>query len=176
MKKPISIVLLTCIFASTLLLPSFASDYFLAPSDQLEIHIIGQKDLDTKQAIAPDGTISLPLLGRVSAQGQTLAIFNKYLTSEFSKYIKSPQVIVYLTPRPIYVIQHNLKLNTWDVKEAKTIPEARAYAGRDFNGNIQYGDVVSVEVSEKPDFWEVNWYKLVTGTAVLVGIYATLHK
>ena len=27
----------------------------------------------TKQAIAPDGTSSLPLLGRVKAQGQTLS-------------------------------------------------------------------------------------------------------
>ncbi|MBI5400415.1 hypothetical protein HZB07_07440 [Candidatus Saganbacteria bacterium] len=26
------------------------------------------------------------------------------------------------------------------------------------------------------DFWEKNWYKVITGTAVLVGIYATLRK
>lgn len=69
---------------------SFASDYILAPSDQLEVRVIGQKDLDTKQAIVPDGTISLPLLGRVTAQGQTLNGFNKYLSAEFAKYINNP--------------------------------------------------------------------------------------
>lgn len=156
--------------------PAFASEYVLAPSDQLEVRIIGQKDLDTKQTIAPDGTISLPLLGDVVAQGKTLSSFKHYLSVEFAKYIKNPQVVVYLTPRPIYVIQHNLKTSTWDVKEAKSINEAKALAGRDYTGEIKQGDVVSVEAGDQPDFWEKNWYKVITGTAVLVGIYATLHR
>ncbi|MCX5751210.1 MAG: polysaccharide biosynthesis/export family protein [Candidatus Saganbacteria bacterium] len=153
----------------------FASEYILSPSDLLEIHIIGQKDLDTKQTISPDGTISLPLIGIVTAQGQTRRDFNKYLTTEFSKYIKNPQVVVYLTPRSIYVIQHNLKDNTWEVKEAKSIEEARALVGKDYTGEIKYGDTITVDVGKQPDWWEDNWYKVVTGIAVVVGIYATLH-
>jgi len=155
---------------------SYASEYILAPNDQLEIRIVGQKDLDTKQVIAPDGSVSLPLLGRVTARGQTLSAFNNYLSAEFAKYIKGPQIVVYLTPRPIYVVQHDVKKNTWDVKEAKSIDEARALAGRNYTGQISNGDIVSVEVSQKPDFWEDNWYKVLTGTAVAVGIYATLHR
>src|SRR3989339_1010894 len=172
MKKIISILLITLLnitfIAGNL---SFASEYVLAPSDQLEVKIIGQKDLDTKQAIAPDGTISLPLLGRVTAQGQTLSNFNKALSAEFAQYIKNPQVVVYLTPRPIYVIQHDIRKNTWDVKEAKSVNEAKALAGINYTGDIKQGEIVSVEVSEKPDFWEQNWYKIITGTAILVGIY-----
>ena len=91
---------------------AIASEYILVPNDLLEIHIIGQKDLDTQQQIAPDGSISLPLLGRVIAGGQTLEQFEGYLIDEFSKYIKKPQVVVYLNPRPIYVVQHDLKDNT----------------------------------------------------------------
>lgn len=82
--------------------------------------------------------------------------------------------MVYLTPRPIYVIQHDLKKNTWDVKEAKSVEEARALAGRNYTGEIKHGNVISVEVSEKPDWWETNWYKVITGTAVLVGIYTSV--
>lgn len=176
MKKYISILLVACFISPVLCLPIYAADYTLAPSDQLEVKIIGQKDLDTKQMITPDGTISLPFLGRVTAQGQTLSGFNSYLSTEFAKYIKSPQVVVYLTPRPSYVIQHNVKNNTWDVKEAKSVDEARALAGRDYTGRISNGDIVSVEVGQKPDWWEGNWYKVLTGAAVAVGIYATLHK
>jgi hypothetical protein len=177
MKKIICIFLIVIISVIYIIgNSSLANEYVLAPNDQLEVKIIGQKDLDTKQAIAPDGTISLPLLGRVVAQGQTLNSFNNYLSAEFAKYIKNPQVVVYLTPRPIYVIQHDVKKNTWDVKEAKSVDEAKALAGRNYTGEITHGDIVSVEVSEKPDFWEQNWYKIITGTAVLVGIYATLHK
>jgi polysaccharide export outer membrane protein len=183
MKKAISLLLivilhLTCLPAGRHLFigSAFALEYMLAPSDQLEVRIIGQKDLDTKQMITPDGTISLPLLGRVTAQGQTLAGFNNYLSAEFAKYIKSPQVVIYLTPRPIYVIQHDVKKNVWDIKEAKSVDEARALAGRNYTGRISNGDIVSVEVGQKPDWWDDNWYKVLTGTAVAVGIYATLHR
>lgn len=176
MKKSICLLILTCFLTPILSFPVFAVDYVLAPNDQLEIKVINHKDLDTKQAVAPDGTISLPLVGRITAQGQTLSSFDKYLAAEFSKYIDKPQVVVYLTPRPTYVIQHDLKKNTWDVKEAKSVEEARALAGRNYTGQISNGDIVSVEVSEKPDWWETNWYKVLTGTAVAVGIYATLHK
>jgi len=177
MKQIICIFLMMgFILTPTIGQSSYATEYTLAPNDQLEIKIVGQKDLDTKQSVAPDGTISLPLLGRVVAQGQTLNGFNNYLSAEFAKYIKNPQVVVYLTPRPIYVIQHDVKKNIWDVKEAKSADEARALAGSNYTGKISNGEIVSVEVGQKPDWWEDNWYKVLTGTAVAVGIYATMHK
>jgi len=162
-----------------------ASEYTLAPNDKLDVRIINRKELDTSQSIAPDGTISIPLLGRVTASGQTLSAFNRQLILDFGKYIERPQVVVYLTPRPIYVIQHDLKKNTWEVKEARSIEEALAFTGGGTYKNVgtpmpigvrglQHGDIISVDVSEKPDFWETNWYKVLTGTAVAVGIYATL--
>jgi protein involved in polysaccharide export with SLBB domain len=178
MKKAIALLLIA-IFHLTLVIGnlSFAAEYVLAPSDQLEVRIIGQKDLDTKQSIAPDGTISLPFLGRVTAQGQTLKGFDENLTAEFAKYLSKPsQIVVYLTPRPIYVIQHDVRKNNWEVKEAKSIDEARALAGKNYTGEIKPGDTISVDVGEKPDWWEGNWYKVLTATAVAVGIYATLHK
>jgi len=178
MKKSICLFLIILFLSSAFGIrhSAFAAEYTLAPGDQLEVRIVGHKELDTKQAIAPDGSISLPLLGHVAASGQTLAEFNSYLTSEFSKYFENPQIVVYLTPRPIYVIQHNLEKNTWEVKDAKTIEEARAYAGKDYKGEIHYGDVIHVDTSTEPNWISDNWYRIITGTAVVVGIYATLHK
>ncbi|MFH1683982.1 MAG: hypothetical protein ABIA67_03780, partial [Candidatus Margulisiibacteriota bacterium] len=71
---------------------------------------------------------------------------------------------------------HDIKKNTWDVKEAKSIEEARALAGKDYSGDINYGDIITTETGKGPDWWEDNWYKVLTGTAVAVGIYATLNK
>ena len=155
---------------------SFAFEYTLATNDLLEVKILNQKDMDTKQTITPDGTIALPFLGRVQAQGKTLNEFQTYLTTEFAKYVDKPQLVVYLTPRSIFVIQHDLKKNTWDVKEAKSIPEAKAFAGEDYTKEIRYGDVITVDVGKQPDWWEDNWYKVLTGAAVTVGIYETLKK
>ncbi len=171
-----SVFLLICFISPILCGRVFALDYFLSQNDRLEVKIIGQKELDTKQAIAPDGTISLPLLGRVYAQGQTLNAFNDYLSAEFAKYIKDPQVLVYLTPRQTYVVQHNFKTKTWEVKEADSIAEARAYTGGNYIGEIRDGDIVSVEVGEKSEGWEANWYKITAGLAVAAGLYATFHK
>jgi len=155
---------------------TYAFDYTLATNDQLEVKILNQKDMDTKQTIAPDGTIALPFLGRVMAQGKTLSEFQTYLTNEFAKYVDKPQLIVYLTPRSIYIIQHNLKTNLSEVKEAKSITEAKAFAGEDYTKEIKYGDVITVDVGLQPDWWENNWYKVLTGAAVAVGIYETLKK
>ncbi len=195
MKKPICIFLIilflsSCLPAGTaafgISLPSealakeghsaFAAEYLLAPNDSLDIRIIGQDKLATKQAIAPDGSLSLPLLGRVVASGKTLKDFNEELSKGFSKYVDNPQVVISLTPRPIYVIQHDVRKNTWEVKEAKSVEEARAMAGKNFIGDISYGDIINVEVGKKPDFLEENWYKVITGTAVLIGIYSALQR
>jgi len=154
----------------------FAQEYILASNDLLEVKILNQKDMDTKQTIAPDGTIALPFLGRVQAQGKMLNEFQAYLTTEFAKYVDKPQLVVYLTPRSIYVVQHDLKKNTWDVKEAKSITEAKAFAGEDYTKEIKYGDVITVDVGIQPDWWENNWYKVISATAVLVGIDAALKK
>jgi protein involved in polysaccharide export with SLBB domain len=73
MQKPISVLLIIILNLTFFICNlSFASDYLLAPTDQLEIKIIGQSDLDTKQTIAPDGSISLPLIGRILAGGKTM--------------------------------------------------------------------------------------------------------
>jgi polysaccharide export outer membrane protein len=172
MKKIICITLTLTMMLPILSFAVLAFEYTLAPNDTLEIKVIGQKDMDTKQAIGPDGTISLPFLGRVTAAGKTLPEFEKYLKTDLAKYIEKAQIIVYLTPRSIYVVQHNLKTNLSEVKEAKTIAEAKAFAGEDYTKEIKYGDVITVDVGNQPDWWESNWYKVITATAVIVGIVA----
>ena len=175
MKKLIAIILMVSMllgFIST----AFAAEYKLAPDDLLEVKILNRTDLDTKQTVAPDGSISLPLIGRTIAGGKTLEELNNYLVAEFKKYLRNPQVVVFLNPRPIYIVQHDLKKNTWEVKEANSIEEAKALAGKNYSGEIKYGETVYVEVGKKPDFWEDNWYKVITGIAVVVGLYVSLNR
>ena len=176
MKKFVVYLIIASLLSPMIASLAYAFEYTLATNDLLEIKILNQKDMDTKQTITPDGTIALPFLGRVQAQGKTLTEFQAYLTTEFAKYVDKPQLVVYLTPRSIYVVQHDIKKNTWDVKEAKSIPEAKAFAGEDYTKEIKYGDVITVDVGLQPDWWENNWYKVLTGIAVAVGIYETLKK
>ncbi|ENU95204.1 hypothetical protein F970_02091 [Acinetobacter sp. CIP 102082] len=44
--------------------------------------------------IDPNGNVYLPLLGQVKVAGKTLAETNQYLRSQFSRYLKHPDVVV----------------------------------------------------------------------------------
>ena len=43
----------------------------VAASDVIQIHVLNQPDLDRKCGFAPDGTISVPYVGRIRAAGLT---------------------------------------------------------------------------------------------------------
>ncbi|MFA5892574.1 MAG: polysaccharide biosynthesis/export family protein [Candidatus Margulisiibacteriota bacterium] len=184
MKKLISIVLiailhLTCLPVGRHLsfcTPSFAEAYKLSAYDTIELEIVNHPELKTKQTITPDGQASLPMLGVISVEGQTLNGLQKLLTSSYSAYIDNPQLVINLTPKPIYVVQYDLKKDTWEVKMARSVDEARAYADIDPTLTVEHGNLYRVTMSKKPDFFEDNWYKIITATAVMVGIYSTVSR
>ena len=189
-RKIVLVALLHLVLFAT---PVLCDDYRLQAKDVLEIHVIGRDELTTKQTITPDGTISVPILGRIVVSGKTLFELDSLLESGFAKMVKAPSVVTYLIQEkesvnavPIFVVIQDLKKETWSVKEAKTVSEALAWtAGQDFWVNgvkvsrsatltaqplIQPGDTVLVKMGEKPTFWEANWYKVLTSLAVVAGI------
>lgn len=157
-------------------LPCLAAPYRLAPDDQIEVKILNQSELTTKQIITPDGLVSLPLIQIQKLDGLTISEAHVSLTKAYSKYIKNPQIIITLDVRPIYVVLHNIEKNTWEIKTAKSIPEARAYAGGNYSGTINHGDIITVSIGKEPNFWEDNWYKVLSGAALAVGIYAAVKR
>ena len=177
MFKMISILLAVTI----LITPLLAIDYTLATGDKLEVRVLGQSQLDTTQTIAPDGSVSLPIMGRVQASGLTLKTLQEKIKKDFAKFAPKSNVVVLLTPRtipveepkPIYVVIHNLKTNAFETKTAKTVTEAKAIAGN-YSGEIKAGDIIKIDTGRAPDFWEDNWYKVLSGLAVATGIYNSL--
>ncbi|MCX5726350.1 MAG: polysaccharide biosynthesis/export family protein [Candidatus Saganbacteria bacterium] len=149
--------------------------YTLSPGDYLEVQILNHQELNTKQEIGPNGKIALPFLGRVTVAGMTLSKMELYVQTALGKYIDKPNVVVYLTPRPIYVVQHYLKTDAWVFRKATTIDEARAYAGEAYKNPIHYGDVINVNVGTTPSWWDNNWVAIITATAVITGIAVSLR-
>ena len=185
MKRFISAVLIASMLVS--IMPAFAAEYVIGPYDVLDIQILNHSELAAKATITPDGQICLPLLGFVEVQGKTLRSLHEFLTEQYSAYIKDPNLVINLTPKPIYIIQRDYKKKDWDVKTAKSIDEAHAYAGNPVSGvsvganghspiSIEHGGVYEVPIGKSPDWWEDNWYKVLTATAVAVGIYNATRK
>jgi polysaccharide export outer membrane protein len=77
-------------------LPAAASTYTLGPRDVLSISVYEQDDLTKEVRISGDGTVSLPLIGQVTAAGLTVEKFEQELTTKYKEYIYTPQVSVFI--------------------------------------------------------------------------------
>ena len=81
-----------------------ASSYVLGPGDQVFIDVYGYEEYTGPAAILPDGTISLPLVGKVSAVGQTTDQLTQQLTAVLDTILVDPSVSIRLNAlRPIVV-------------------------------------------------------------------------
>jgi polysaccharide export outer membrane protein len=76
---------------------AFAHAYRIGPGDLLEIKVFEVEDLDQTVRVSEDGSITLPLLGRVMVEGLTQDGVVQKLTGLLSaKYVKNPQVTIFI--------------------------------------------------------------------------------
>lgn len=81
-----------------------ASSYLLGPGDQIEVSVYSYEEYTGPMSILPDGTITLPLVGKVAAAGQTTEQLARELTFVLDDILIDPQVSVMLTSlRPVVV-------------------------------------------------------------------------
>jgi polysaccharide export outer membrane protein len=71
--------------------------YRIGPGDLLELKVFEVKELDQTVRVSEDGSITLPLLGRVMVEGLTQEGVVQRLTGLLSaKYVKNPQVTIFI--------------------------------------------------------------------------------
>lgn len=61
-----------------------SSDYILGAGDVVEVDVLGQADFKTRARIRTDGTIALPFVGNVGAQGDTPTSFAQKVAGALS--------------------------------------------------------------------------------------------
>jgi polysaccharide export outer membrane protein len=75
---------------------SQAQDYLIGPDDVLKITVYREEDMDRTVRVSSDGYISFPLLGKVKAEGLTVSGLERNMIMELLKYLKNPQVTVFI--------------------------------------------------------------------------------
>jgi polysaccharide export outer membrane protein len=121
------------------------NEYRLALGDVVEISIIGAPDLGRRASIDADGKVSLPLLGRVSAAGQTLAqlqssvaellptkVFRRRTVDgrEYPVLVAADEVSLSIAEyRPFYVNGDVAKPGQQSFRPGLTVRQALALAG-----------------------------------------------
>jgi polysaccharide biosynthesis/export protein len=69
-------------------------DYRIAPRDILQITVFQVQDLNNTVQVSEDGTITLPLVGKIQLSGETTYEAEQTLTGKLRKYLQSPQVSI----------------------------------------------------------------------------------
>lgn len=112
-------------------LPAVRS-YVLGPGDVLEILVERNEDLTRTVTVRADGTISLSLIGSVMAAGLTLAQLETRLTKLYTRYLKSPRVVVNIVRfrlLRVAIVGQVVAPGAFEVIAGSTVLDAVAKAG-----------------------------------------------
>ncbi|OLP15704.1 sugar ABC transporter substrate-binding protein [Leptolyngbya sp. 'hensonii'] len=78
--------------------------YTLGPGDAIRIDIFNVPEYSGQNQVLTDGTLNLPLVGRVPVQGLTLEQASADLATRYTRFLKRPVItLTLLTPRPIKI-------------------------------------------------------------------------
>lgn len=112
---------------------SAASDsYLIQQGDDLLISVWKEKDLQGQVMVRPDGGISFPLAGEITAAGKTTEQLQKDLAAKLQKYVPDPVVTVMVKQslgNRIYVVGKVNKPGEYPTSRTVDVMQALAMAG-----------------------------------------------
>lgn len=80
------------------------SEYILGPGDRLSLNFFNVPEYDGERTVAIDGSLTLPIVGKVPVAGLTVAGVSQALAIAYGQYLRTPLVTVDLaSPRPFQV-------------------------------------------------------------------------
>jgi polysaccharide biosynthesis/export protein len=109
------------------------SDYRIGRQDLLEISVFDLKELDQTVRVADDGSITLPLLGRLQVAGLTKGELEGLIARLLSeRYVRNPQVTIFVKEyesKKVAVSGAVKKPDTYEMLGEKTLLEMISLAG-----------------------------------------------
>jgi polysaccharide biosynthesis/export protein len=112
--------------------PGGLDEYRLGPEDVIEIRAFELDPLNLAVRVAGDGSIEVPLIGKLEVQGLTAPEAARKLMDKLSKDIENPQISVLIkefNSRRVYVIGAVIKADHYPMPGARTLLQMLAEAG-----------------------------------------------
>ena len=106
------------------------SSYQLGNGDKVQVTVYGEPDLSGEFAVNGQGSVSLPLIGDVTASGLTLPQFSQSVEDHFKAgYLVNPKVSVEVTSfRPYYIMGEVDKVGEYPYTDGLNVINAIARA------------------------------------------------
>lgn len=92
--KHILVLSIVVVFSKSSIAGDITSPYLLQPGDILDISVWQEEELTKAALISPDGGLSFPLAGNISAAGLSIDELQDVIASNLKKYIPDPVVTV----------------------------------------------------------------------------------
>lgn len=108
------------------------ADTTIAPGDVLDVEVFGEQALTQQLTVARDGSITLPLLGRVVVQGKSTTEAARLITTGLGKYLRHPIVEVGIKSEGQYnvLVLGNVKTpGRYTLQAGSRVTDAIAAAG-----------------------------------------------
>lgn len=125
--------LLLALLMSLLPCAAYAADYVIGEGDVLIISVWGEKELSLQVKVRPDGKISLPAVGEVSASSKTAKDLQSLLTEKFSKIVRNPIVTVIvseITNNKVYVFGGGVSSGVYSLTQRTTLLQLLCQIGQ----------------------------------------------
>lgn len=108
------------------------ADTAIAPGDMLDIQVFGEPTLAQQLTVGRDGSITFPLLGRLTARGKSTTQLGNEIAAGLKRYIRKPLVAVALKTEAQYnvLVLGNVKTpGRYVVPPGSKVSDAIAAAG-----------------------------------------------
>jgi len=112
--------------------PAPESSYQIGPNDILNIFVWKEADLTRDVTVMPDGKITYPLIGEITAQGQTASELKKTITEKLQNFVTAPEVTVIVREsrsQMIYTIGKLVRPGQLPLTPNMTVMQALSAAG-----------------------------------------------
>jgi polysaccharide export outer membrane protein len=107
-------------------------DYVIGPGDVLAINVWKEPEISRSVPVRPDGKVSLPLVGELTAGGLTTVKLRDSITDKLKDYISNPEVIVIVQEvksRSFNIVGKVGKPGSYELAKPMTVLDAIAMAG-----------------------------------------------
>ena len=108
------------------------ADYQIGRQDLLEIRVFGLDELTQTVRVADDGSIKLPLLGRIEAAGLSKSGLEELVAQRLEEHVRDPQVTIFVREyesKKVSVSGAVKRPGTYEMLGPKTLLELISMAG-----------------------------------------------
>lgn len=147
-------------------------EYTLGAGDQLRVTVFGQADLSGQFEVDGAGSISMPLIGQVSATGKTTPELEQTLIAKLSEgYLREPQVSIEVTNyRPFYILGEVTSPREYPYTSGLSVVNAVATAGGfTYRANKRVVYIKAIDESEERAYQLTSKILVQPGDTIRIG-------